>query len=1223
VEDGELLQINDGQVRHFPFQPALHGPFAARFYARLKELNGSSNLDGLALEKIVREEVEWAVDESTIIPMQRRVYRATWLLLRDLVRVGWSCHYKNGILEVVPPTERKRASTHEEVQADKEAVRRAMSESRQDRILEAREFIRRMENPPPAGQAQVPVTKLIADGKGLAADMSRINNLPDQESQLHSLRHAIKPYLQLVRENERCPITGHRLSDLWRYFRLTWSTPAETTPGRTLLYLVRDASHAYHPVMGIASLENAPLQITCRDTYLGWTVEAFQTEIEQATEEADVRAAFGRLLEYIAGALAEISTDDLCSPAEVERPTREVLQRLASIATRSAAEREAALRAWRSRGEVEETSEALERSSLGNISTVAEVALYRRKRAEQLGRLLSARQALLDLLEDTDFEIKHESFLDGESGRSAVRTALHALKSRHVGTSMLEVNVCGAVPPYNELLAGKLTALLMLSPQVVADYRERYGGRPSAIASRMKGELVIRPAELIFVGTSSLYRVGASQYNRLKLPRGLLRSDAAEVRWRKLGETTGHGTLHISRLTLQALEEAAGIEDNTLVSHTFGEGASPKLRTVRAGVKSILEPGQDETAKEVMRHANNRLVYGAWLATNGPAIFRGEDGEPEYYFDTSEPPKQATERIIDYWRERWLLMRIAYSAALDRISQFDQDTLLVSHDLPEHEVSDFVTIPREVPAMPAGLATESDEWRDFVRNLYRGYSAYADRIDKDLLEAMHVETPLDEAVIKAVTEGKSVVLTGNPGDGKTHLLRVLENRLRASAADPVIELDASAISDSRLQAEWAQAEENGKAFCVAINEAVLFKLADEYKHFAPLQEARRQVEEAVLYDDDTSQDEPVVVFDLSRRNVLSQMVVTATLDKLTDPVSLQPCARCPAQGCDLVLIQNLLRTETVRERLQILLDRVSRRGYHATLRELQALVSYLLFGGRDCDQLLESSGDLAYQLPQLCYGGEGKLFDALKETFDPADYSHPIWDEALMYGSTDESDWLPEWPAKISAVNLNSNEGVAATKRSFYFFHARGEQYLALASDDESAFAALLEQAERKTLRDLVGRINSFFGADSGDTELQIWQGHRYNQSPRRILYSAISRPRREFSVARPVLRRSMRQAFDLAEDHVLLYLNANRQARLRVDFPLFRLLAQADRGVPAMSLEDDTTRRLWQFMELLSQPLNEPEVDVQLLDTVTGERLFVGVDMEEGRYLTADPRVL
>jgi hypothetical protein len=61
------------------------------------------------------------------------------------------------------------------------------------------------------------------------------------------------------------------------------------------------------------------------------------------------------------------------------------------------------------------------------------------------------------------------------------------------------------VPPYNELLGGKLVAMLMTSPEVVLEYRRRYGGIPSVIASSMAGRPVVRPADLVFLGTTSLY----------------------------------------------------------------------------------------------------------------------------------------------------------------------------------------------------------------------------------------------------------------------------------------------------------------------------------------------------------------------------------------------------------------------------------------------------------------------------------------------------------------------------------------------------------------------------------------------------------------------------------------------------------------------------------------------------------------------------------------------
>jgi hypothetical protein len=78
----------------------------------------------------------------------------------------------------------------------------------------------------------------------------------------------------------------------------------------------------------------------------------------------------------------------------------------------------------------------------------------------------------------------------------AITTAMLANKSRRVGANMLELTTCGAIPPYNHILAGKLTALLLLSPQVADDYRRRYGKEPSIISSLLKNTpLVLNQAK--------------------------------------------------------------------------------------------------------------------------------------------------------------------------------------------------------------------------------------------------------------------------------------------------------------------------------------------------------------------------------------------------------------------------------------------------------------------------------------------------------------------------------------------------------------------------------------------------------------------------------------------------------------------------------------------------------------------------------------------------------
>src|ERR1035441_8066278 len=175
-----------------------------------------------------------------------------------------------------------------------------------------------------------------------------------------------------------------------------------------------------------------------------------------------------------------------------------------------------------------------------------------------------------------------------EEVMTAVHTSLLSVKSERVGTNMLELTTCGAVPPYNPILAGKLVALLMLSPQVAADYQRRYGKEASIISSQLKNEPRQKDSTLTYVGTTSLFSEGSSQYERLKLPAGTIAPDQPELRYEALGNTTGYGTVQFSPDTVRAvedvLESAYGYQE---VNSVFGEGFSPRLRKLRAGLQML------------------------------------------------------------------------------------------------------------------------------------------------------------------------------------------------------------------------------------------------------------------------------------------------------------------------------------------------------------------------------------------------------------------------------------------------------------------------------------------------------------------------------------------------------------------------------------------------------------------------------------------------------------
>lgn len=525
--------------REIPFRPRLEGEFRVRFYNAASKI--TEKTPTLTIVRVVEREIEWVENECQYNIEQRKKYRAVWLLFRDLIRASWKACYRDGVLYMSLPT-LNGADMHDTTSPEVKALLRSwMSESRHERLVGYTEFIKRMEN---SGTNKQSIAALIADGVELAERMELAH------AGVIKIEQAIHPYLQLVRENDRDEFTGLKISEIWRYFRLTWSTPAETTPGRTMQYLIRDAAHPMHAVMGIASLENCAVQITCRDDYIGWNQKAFIDRIITLNTDC-AEKEFKQLLVYLEDGIAGIDYSELCTKMVIENPTDTDIQLLLDEASNAEQSRQQLLR-----NEVESDIGDEERSELGSISIDTEKALYRRKRAEQLARLLSAKKAIIELLNSENFDENWIEFCKSEAGNSAIRTALVAQKTKHIGSSLMELNVCGAIPPYNEILGGKLVALLATSPQVVHDYKERYANKASEIASRLKGEPVCRPADLVYIGTTSLYYVGSSQYNRLKIPGKIFGTDF-DITWKRLGMTIGFGTMHISKETTMSLAEAS------------------------------------------------------------------------------------------------------------------------------------------------------------------------------------------------------------------------------------------------------------------------------------------------------------------------------------------------------------------------------------------------------------------------------------------------------------------------------------------------------------------------------------------------------------------------------------------------------------------------------------------------------------------------------------------
>jgi hypothetical protein len=154
------------------------------------------------------------------------------------------------------------------------------------------------------------------------------------------------------------------------------------------------------------------------------------------------------------------------------------------------------------------------------------------------------------------------------------------------------------------------------------------------------------------LGTTSLYGIAPSQYNRLKIPAAAAGGPkATTLTFECLGRTAGYGSYHFSRETLAALEPLLGrLQRGRPVNSIFGEGVNPKLRKVRAALDAVGLP-----SNLLLQHGSPRLVYGIALASNFRDILLGLKSRPTYVIPDR---RDATARIVEFWRTRWLSNRV-------------------------------------------------------------------------------------------------------------------------------------------------------------------------------------------------------------------------------------------------------------------------------------------------------------------------------------------------------------------------------------------------------------------------------------------------------------------------------------------------------------------------------------------------------------------------------------
>ncbi len=212
----------------------------------------------------------------------------------------------------------------------------------------------------------------------------------------------------------------------------------------------------------------------------------------------------------------------------------------------------------------------------------------------------------------------------------------------------MDAYVVGALPPYSDLLGGKLVAMLLGSNEVRDCYRRKYESATTVVRKRKESAIAA-------LFTTSLFG-RSSQYNRLRC--------CSRSMWVHIGYTRGFGSLHISERTFRLCQELV-LSDGCSPSYRFGAGPSWRVRLIRQAGRCL---GID--ADFLLRHSYRRGVYYLPMCSNALEVLRGETNDPVYF----DRPLQ---HLVEHWRRRWLSPRRLRPEVQCKVSAFSPTDFVV------------------------------------------------------------------------------------------------------------------------------------------------------------------------------------------------------------------------------------------------------------------------------------------------------------------------------------------------------------------------------------------------------------------------------------------------------------------------------------------------------------------------------------------------------------------
>lgn len=507
---------------------------------------------------------------------------------------------------------------------------------------------------------------------------------------------------------------------------------------------------------------------------------------------------------------------------------------------------------------------------------------------------------------------------------------------------------------------------------------------------------------------------------------------------------------------------------------------------------------------------------------------------------------------------------------------------------------------------------------EFISKMYNNRNSYAEVFTKDELKGIHVPSSLEDTIKEFIKRKKFILLTGNPGDGKTHLIRMQKKFLEKY--NTFIELDINEVQNhNKFLDELKKALLAERPIIIAVNEYPLHELlkimGDDYpfKH-----EIVKLKQNNIIYGDecDDYDNQKVVIIDLNNRNLLDKVTLEKAFLKLIENTST--CSICgDSEECAHNKSLYALSNKIVRNRIINMLSLLGNIGIHAVMRDILGLVSYVLTGGKACTYVDEDYYD-------LLFSGQNMLFTAIQE-LDPAKLSHPIIDEQLWNGLVTEG-WLMSPPTIIPNNLEDSEESVEkfiSIKRKYFFEHKDGELLSELYSKQLLEFLDLIKEAnddEIDVLQKMILSINRYYNPrEQENQKLYVWNSHSYESRkyPDTII-SNRSIPFQNMQILIPKMPSHL-TTLNYTPNHFILRVETQQHKKEKVDllvnYDLFKMLMLIADGYPPQILPNNHKFTIERFMYYLSASTNKNQTNEFIIRNIKQNNTRK-IIIKDGKYL-------